>query len=452
VSTVEDVVDRGSRKSVASSRLVRSSTSREIESDDDLPESHASAQDVLATLQRSMGSASGATLGNKSSTITISTKALAGTLIGAAAGAAVAFAMCKSEEESAQAEERAVIMAADRRRFSVVEEPTPPRSRRGSLRRIEPMPEAEMRPVGTQTYMTGPSAAAAAAAAAAAVASVMSSNSRREAPPQYVSMASSSVPSRSPTVISARSARRPTAESVSSKPVSPVIVSRAASAYERASEAPTAPTARTSPSAAKSEAASSRHSRKSSSSSQRSRSKAVPERRNSLLQDIGEDEQLAASTVSRQSQKSRKSHSHAPSHVSSSRQSSAARRLIEESVTPQSSAEFLGSSGMKSSDDDRDTVVPSDSISCVGSAKSRRSTSSKHSSRSKDGESKSKTSSKHHGSHKYDRHDDLRSEPPIRKSSRKSAESEGSEATITPRNFKERSVMSLPLRGTVPTY
>jgi hypothetical protein len=79
-----------------------------------------SASTVLETLQRSLtGGVSGSAaslLGD--SKIQISTKAFAGTLLGAAAGAAMAYAMCKSEEESAHAEEEASIVAHRRHLMS----------------------------------------------------------------------------------------------------------------------------------------------------------------------------------------------------------------------------------------------------------------------------------------------------------------------------------------------
>ena len=85
--------------------------------------SELSAKSVLATLQRSLvGSDSGKLLFGDSK-IEISTKALAGTLLGAAAGAAVAYAMCKGEEDSARAEQEAYI--ASRRQSRVLELPAP---------------------------------------------------------------------------------------------------------------------------------------------------------------------------------------------------------------------------------------------------------------------------------------------------------------------------------------
>jgi hypothetical protein len=80
-----------------------------------------SAQRVLSTLRRSLtagdeaASSSSKQLLFGDSTIQVSTKTLAGTLLGAAAGAAVAYAMCRSEEESARSERESASAALSAR-------------------------------------------------------------------------------------------------------------------------------------------------------------------------------------------------------------------------------------------------------------------------------------------------------------------------------------------------
>jgi hypothetical protein len=81
------------------------------------PPTELSAQSVLATLQQSIMGATGSKL--LDSKIEMSPKTLAGTLLGAAAGAAVAYAMCKSEEDSARAEHEAYL--ASKRSSRVIE-------------------------------------------------------------------------------------------------------------------------------------------------------------------------------------------------------------------------------------------------------------------------------------------------------------------------------------------
>ncbi len=375
-----------------------------------------SSQNVLASLQRSLTGAL------PDGNICISPKALAGTLLGAAAGAAVAYAMCKSEEDSARAEERAALMhAGTRRRASAGEEAAA--TRRVSLRRIEPAPELVA--VGTQTFMQAASHAP----------------SRRESPVEYVQLVAASMANRScPTVLSARSVREPSPREEDQVPVT---VSRAQSTYE----APRSSAPSVSKSTAKSEA-SSRHSKKSSSgsSSHRSKSKA-PERRSIGLPDISETEQLGSSARSSASRHSKKtSHSHHSKH------SSRHRREAEDAASDDEGTVLLEKQTIvpdaAGTDDDRDTVVPSDSISCVGSSRSKRSSASKQS-KAKSSTSSSKHRSRAHsevGIH-YDKNDDIKSEPPLRRSARRGPSEAGTETTITPRNYKERSVTSLPIRN-----
>ena len=93
--------------------------------------------------------------------------------------------------------------------------------------------------------------------------------------------------------------------------------------------------------------------------------------------------------------------------------------------------------------DDVETVGPSDSISCAGSSKR-----SKGVKRTKSKRSDSSGSKHGEKSEKVGRSLCQRSE---RVSKHDAASDSGSVETITPRRYRDRSIASLPLRGTTPS-
>jgi hypothetical protein len=294
-----------------------------------------SAGTVLSTLQKSITGANAASTILGDSKVEMSTKTFAGTILGAAAGAVLAYAACKSEESSAIAEQEASIAA--HRRHSMIESPMlalpgPPSntpagsmysqtSRRTTMRAIDAPP-------------------------------LISSNTWPQRPPyaaidqiEYNSYHNSEKTPSSHGHASLISARRTT----------PSLYEDTANSVPNLSHHST------------------------SKASSRSTSKA-PSREPSVVESRAPTELSKRSSSSKKSSKSHKSsRSKAPS--------TALSRVLEDEVSPPPDIN-------NDRDDDLMTVAPSDSISCVGSKSRSRSKSSRHSKKDSSSRSESKRSSR----------------------------------------------------------
>lgn len=416
--------------------------------------SQVSASTVLSTLQKSMAGGEGSEPSLLSAAASLlsaskaemSPKAFAGTLLGAAAGAAVAYAMCKSEEDSAHAEAEASLAAAYRR-LSMQDSPmilpapsnSPAQSiysqmsRRtgvrqietGHLREIDPfefrMPDRNYAPTPPLSTVSAAKTQASSRSARRISPSMLDDQTVQSqmydyAPPQYSNKSRTS--SRAPSHASSYVPSNHTARETSYSPAShhnTKETSYASASHHTAREASYAPASHSN-----SYVPTNHTSRGPSKPTSKAQSPAA-----SVVESRTSERSKRSSSISKKSSKSHPSRSKAPS-VSLS-------RVPEDYILPEHDNDDDDDDG----DIDRETVAPSDSISCVGerrSPKSRTSSRSSKKSQSRSGRSRSQ---------------DRPSRSGAERSARRAATevySVASDATMTPKNYKERSVLSMPIR------
>ncbi|KAF2667207.1 hypothetical protein BT63DRAFT_481646 [Microthyrium microscopicum] len=405
-----------------------------------------SAQTVLSTLHKSItgngGSMASSLLGD--SRIEMSTKTLAGTLLGAAAGAAVAYAMCKSEEDSAHSE-RIASIAASQKSASMIEpwsypspiipgtpSHTPATSQYTSASRKTGMQalEGPMIPLSAYTGQTASHGRAFEYLASSPKSQYLGSSPQS----QYLGTSPGS------RVSAARSARRPsvTIEDYEELDLEP---KRPSSHLSRAHTTPAVSSRSSSrvPSKASSKAASIAASQ---STARPTPSRAASHTPSKQSSQTAAESHHSPSTTSRPRSESSK---HTSTSKKSTRSGSSSKASKPKSghhldVVHERSWSPPADYTIFAADEDDESIVPSDSISNVGSTKR-----SKTSKRSKSSKSSSSTkgSSKH--SEKGSRATSRKSE------SVKEAPSEAPRAeTVTQKRSKERSHVSLPLRGMTP--
>jgi catechol 2,3-dioxygenase-like lactoylglutathione lyase family enzyme len=357
--------------------------------------------------------------------ISISRKTLVGTILGAAAGAAVAYAMCKSEEDSAKAEQAAYLAAQGATKHLQASHPhlldakpaysSPARSIQNAseieyvqghqpVRAIEAPPPNYQHPSFT-TVVSGQPAPESVAAKSRASAARSHSYPESQA---RSSIISSFVPEEQPReildfdAVEYRSSHSH-AKSSHSKVKSSTSISKHSSTSKRSS-----------------------HSRDRARS--RSKSRTPQPGLGSIMESEGEMPAKASSRTSRGSKRT---------------------SVLGRSVVPD---QYPSSSEKEISNDDLDTIVPSDSVSQVGSS-SRRShrrhaeTASHHS-----------TPPRRDDGRRTSEFDMMAVEPKKKhkkKGSHRTSEA-GTESTMTPGKFAAAaggngSVMSLPVRGITPS-
>jgi len=362
--------------------------------------SEVSAQSVLTTLQKSITSPHSSAVASllSNSKVEMTTKTLAGTLLGAAAGAAVAYAMCKSEEDSARQEEEASLAAAR------------------MYRAQQPQIAYPRTPSNTPAGSHYTASQAGARAPLLLEAPPLPPLSNYTGSPLSLTRAIEYLPSRAPSQVS--SARRPT-KSVEERFAELDLHS------VHGSKAPSvkAPSAKASSHAGSK--TSKRASSKAASEAPTPASKAPTEKSRSRSASRARSEASRHSSHSHSSRKSHRSHSSRHKGAESLSGSAYLGIVVEEgsdSEPPADHAAFLGEQ------DDVETVAPSDSISCAGSSRRRK--------KRRGSKSEGKKESRKEGS---------------RDRRKKDSSESGSEATVTQKKYsakeRDRSVASLPVRG-----
>lgn len=369
---------------------------------------------VLHALQQSMMSSKSGAGMLSTSKIEISSRTLAGTLIGAAAGAAVAYAACKSEEDSALAElEFAAAMAARRSTFAHAGSKRVPRPPYNTSNESQNSRLAiEQSPMPLSAYMQSMS----------------------------LSKAITYLPSEAISRVSAELAQQPTASTVTDVPGS-VARSKASSRRSR-SKAATVSTATTAKAKSVTRTLSKISSTTDSSCAKKkeaSVSRRVPKIEGLVVKDPSHAGSKTKSEVSRHSTASKKSRHSATTGGSISKAKSKSPDIVTEldkdHLPPDDHLAFVNEV------DEQDSVVPSDSISNVGSRKSRsrRPSKSKTSTRSFSDSSSYKIGrATVHRQAKYNaRHNEVSDDDSI--------------DTMTPSRYRRRSYASLPIRGITPS-
>jgi catechol 2,3-dioxygenase-like lactoylglutathione lyase family enzyme len=418
VRSLQSAAESAARQSLQASSVTRSRATESITTAPMLPApTEMSASSVLDALQKSiLATGSGTVSMLSGSKIEISTRTLAGTLIGAAAGAAVAYAACKSEEDSARAELEASIAASQissERYAESIRVPRPPSNtpNNSHYSRFQ----IEEAPVSLSAYLQ----------------------------PLSQSRAIEYLPSASATQVSTRSARRPsvsTGNAVTESDARTQVSSR-----RSRSKAPSVSVAAlreraTSMSQATSKAPTKASSRLSKVESRRtSHEEHIEERSHSISP--SHSSQRAKSETSRLSSSSKKSRRTERSESKASKVRSTRLDSVIETDSEHDRPASPPEDHMNFVDDDgeRDTVVPGDSISNVGSRRSKTSKSSSKTKKTSCGGKSTRSSavsSRRRSEHtvQYDEMSD-----------------NGSAETMTPRRYKERSAASLPIRGITPS-
>jgi len=396
--------------------------------------------------------------------ISISRKTLVGTILGAAAGAAVAYAMCRSEEDSAKAEHAAYLAAKGATKhlqtahphlldakpaYSAPPAPVPTRSVQNAseieyvhgyhpVRAIEAPPSNYGQPIyqhpSFTTVVSGPtprteSVTSKSRASAGRTHSYPESQARS-------SIISSFVPEQH-----SRELPPFTPVEYGSNPVPTAKSHQSSTQSHHSSHHSSASKAKSSTSTSKQSSTSKRSSR----SRERGRSRSTSRARYSNLGRIPEDDAPPAVKTS------------TPTSSRVSRASKARTSVLGRSVAPDPYPSSSEKEASASDNDDLDTIVPSDSVSQIGSSSSRRS----HRRHSETGgSSHSKRGDESRRASEVDV--DMLAVEPKRKHKKKARSSRvgtseaGTESTMTPGKFASfsvqdhmpaGSVMSLPVRG-----
>jgi catechol 2,3-dioxygenase-like lactoylglutathione lyase family enzyme len=356
--------------------------------------------------------------------ISISRKTLVGTILGAAAGAAVAYAMCKSEEDSAKAEQAAYLAAQDATKHLQASRP----------RLLDAKPQFSSPARSVQN--------------ASEIEYVQGYHPVRaiEAPPTYQHPSFTTVVSGHPVPESVASKSRVSAARSQSYPESrarssiissfvPEEQTRAIPDFEYGSSPVHTKShhskTKSSTSSSKHSSASKHSSRSRDQSRSRSKSRTPQPSLSRILESDGDAPAKASSRTSKASTRT---------------------SVLGRSVMPD---HYPSSSDRENSNDDLDTIVPSDSVSQIGSSSSRR----PHRRQSEPSSSShhSTSSSRRDDSRRASEVDMMAVEPKKKHKKKKSHRTSeaGTESTMTPDKYvvhhSAGSAMSLPVRGITPS-